>query len=215
MALSLKIALFTSDACDALYLADDTNLYNASSNPTGYNAPNLAIVDIDLVVITVTILGTTLVYELTVSNGTITAATATLGSGTPVNILADLSSTVWPFPDATPFDLTPTTYSTDFPAFEDGVWQVEYNVQYTGGSQSFTTEELYLNKCATCCCISKAMTSINIHDKGKLVEWLYPNALLTVAGYAADNGNVSQANSFLTKASDICTGASDCGCGGC
>lgn len=212
MALSLKIALFTNDACDALYLADDTGVYT-STNTTGYNAPNLTIASVDLVVITVTILGTTLVYELTVSNGAITSATATLGSGTPLNILSDLSSTVWPFPDAIPFNLTPTAYSTDFPAFEDGVWQVDYNVQYTGGAQSFTVQELYLNKCATCCCLSKASTSINIHDVDKLVASLYPNALLTVAGYAADNGNVSQANSFLTKASDICTGADSCNCG--
>ena len=212
MALDLKIELFTDDECENLYLSDSTGLYS-SDNTGGYNSPNLAIANVDLVVITVTILGTTLVYELTVSSGTITAATATLGSGTPVNILSLLESTTWPFPDATPFNLTPTVYSANFPAFEDGVWDVEYNVQYTGGPESYTTDDLYLNKCATCCCISDAMTSINIHNKEELVGWLYPNALLTVAQYATDNGNVSQANSFLTKASDICSGASDCGCG--
>ena len=210
MALDLKIILYPDDTCSNLYLEDVTGLYNATSNTGGYNTPNMAVNSVTAVTITLTRNTVPVVYNFTVVNGVITAATATLSSGTPVNILADMTSTAWPFAYPDNFNLTPSAWSDTFPTFEDGVLEAEYVVD---GSSTYTTTDNYLNSCSVCCCIAQKAVTININDTDSLVANLIPQAYLSVAGYANEAGLVDKASKFLTKATDICDESEDCGCG--
>lgn len=209
MALDLKFTLYTDDACENLYLIDTTGTYS-TANTGGYNSPNLAINDIDVVTATLTVLGTDIVFEFTVANGVITAATATMGT-TIVNILSALTATSWPFDYNNPLNLTPSFYSASLPTLEDGDYQVEYEVEDSDEEITFTADDTILIECATCCCISKKMAGVNINDKANLVANLVPLAYLEVARYADDAGDVTKANNYIIKAAAACN--DDCGCG--
>jgi hypothetical protein len=216
MALDLKIILYTDDTCDNLYLEDTTGLYS-TDNSGGYNSPNMAVASVTSVVIVLTVVGVGITYEFTVSSGTITAATVTMDGGSAINILSAMTSTVWPFTDSNPFNLTPSSWDSTLPALEDQVYPVTYTV--TGETADnppepviYETTSSYLLTCATCCCVSEQMLSVNINDKAKLVENLIPTAYLAVAGYANEAGNVDKANSYIAKAAAICGNSSNCGC---
>lgn len=215
MALELKIALYTNDECDELLLEDETDLYS-SDNTGGYGSPNPAVNDVTGVTITLTYskLGVDLVFALTLVNGVITAATMTFDSATPINILSLLTSTTWPFTSANPFSLTTTDYSDTLPALADMVYEVEYVIEgSTGGTPfEYTTTDTELVSCETCCCISKKGVKIDINDTDNLVKNLIPSAMLKVAKYANANGNTDQANTFQTRAMDICENGCGCGC---
>lgn len=216
MALDLTIEVYTNDECDELFVEDVTGLYS-TSNLGGYGAANNVLIN-DVTDVTITLayttLSTNLVFALTVVNGTITVATMTLGSATPVNILSLLTSTVWPPTSANPFSLTQSTYSATLPTFDDGVYTVTYRIAGAHSAVPFdySTTENELVSCAVCCCISEKSLNIDINDTDALVANLIPSAYLAAAEYATDNGSVTSANSLLAKAAAVCADT-DCGCG--
>lgn len=217
MAFELKISLSKNEACDTIYATDTTGLYDASNNPTGYGYPTTGpdVNDITDVRVRFVILGVPLTYDYTVVNGTITAATATLNSGTPINILADLASTVWPFTSANPMNVTPSFYDTTLPTLQDMVWPVTYIITGTHGITPFSiqaTDSLIVD-CETQCCIRKKLVTVDINDIAKLCESLIPTAYLEVARYSNEDGDTASADDFITKAASLCDGSSNCNCG--
>ena len=159
-------------------------------------------------------------YVFTIALGVITAATLSLSGGTPASILAELDSTAWPFvEDVNEFDLW-ADYGITLPDFEDGVYEVTYEI--TGESDStgelldfdYTTSESFVVDCEIACCISKMYAALDpdcsCSDKGQVsADKAY--AFLKSAIYSAEYGSNDEAVEALAAAQKIC----DCGCTGC
>lgn len=209
MALELLQIVYTDDAGENLYMQDATGSYSAS-NPGGYGAPNATSASMTSSSIVVNINGVAVTYSFTLASNVVTAATVTLGSGTPIDILADLDSTVWPFVDANPFNITPSYWDDSLPTLED----VNYNVRYTvsNGTPVSTTDN-YMYTFNTACCISQSLTQANMNDREGLVNKLIPFAYMLVAQYNSAAGSITAANAAINKAYSLCNNDSVSGCG--
>lgn len=160
--------------------------------------------------------GTYFTYTFTISSNTITACTASLDGGTEVNILSQLSSTVFPFMvDVNEFDLWKTFTNFTQPDFDDAVYQIEYTItRTTATAYSYTTSKATLKSCDTCCCITKMFTALDVDcscSDAAMAKAVQADTWLKVAIGAANMGDVTKAVAALTKASDICN-CSGCGC---
>lgn len=198
MPLDETISLYTDAACENLML-EDTTVYGSP--------PSSDVTDV-LIIVTYTLLGTTVAYALTVVNNVITAASMTLGSAAPVNILANLSSTVFPATSANPFNLTDTDYHATMPQFQDQVYNVSYKVTGSGGLDE-TVTGTKLTTCTTSCCISDKLRKADINNTDNLVDNLTPTAYLDLAE-AFKSTNSTKANAYVQRAYSICSG--DCNC---
>lgn len=214
---NVTIELTVNTGCSGLSLTDVTGLYDDPDNTGGYGLPSGPGVN-DVVTVTVILsynsLSNDVTYVFTVSSGTITAATLAISSGTPVSILTELPSTVWPFTD--PFDLT-DGYGITLPDFEDDVYSVSYTIEGTVSAVAFEFEAVanILVECQTRCCIDKKWLNLdpdccceNLCDtKAFLGE-----ALLKKATYSAQYGDLNGAVLALNKAKALCN-TLDCRCG--
>lgn len=216
MPLSLEIQTYTEKSCDNLFLEDMTGLYVAGTNPGGYGAPNPTINDITKVnvVVNYTALEASTEFIFDVALGVITDANFILDGGVPINIYSLMDSYDWPFTSTNPLNLTTDLWTSTIPLFEDMVYTVDYSVTYTPGVSPVvvTTQNLLLVDCKTCCCVSKKTLSIDMNDTDTMVALLIPTAYLQAAQFAADNGLVDTANTFIAKAKKLCD-QSKCGCG--
>ncbi len=206
---TLTISVTQNEACSTLTLADTTADYGGGTVTT-------ASVQQVVVVVNNKSTGTTFTYTFTVSSGTITAATATLDSGTPVNILSQLSSTAWPFiVDVNELDLWKTYTNFTQPTFADAVLQIEYTItRTTATAYSYTTSVAKMVTCDICCCISKMYAALAVDcscdDKARQ-NADDADTSLQIALAASDMGDVTKAVAGLLKAQNLCS-CSGCNC---
>ena len=203
---TLTIATKTNQACT------DMTMYDTTANYGGGTVTINSVTQV-IVVVNNKSTGTQFTYTFTVLNGVITAATATLDTGIPVNILSQLSSTVWPFIiNVNELDLWKTYTNFTQPAFDDAVLQIEYTI--SGDGYSYTTSVAEMVTCKICCCVSKMWANIDpscdcsdaaMNNASQADTWLQ------VALAAADMGDVTKSVNALAKAQALC----DCGCSGC
>lgn len=213
----LDITLTIQDDCAGLTLTDATGDYDVSTNPFGYGLPggptvnNVTLVEIAL---SYGALDTTLEYSFTVLNGTITAATISLGGATPVSILSALESTDWPFSDG--FDLT-ADYGLTIPDFEDDIYSVTYTISGTAAGPEVFDFSSVVKKSVSCqteCCIQKKFIALDPKcgcEPDAVLTALWGQALLNQATFSAQYGYTDKAIEALNKAKDLCD--SDCNCG--
>lgn len=210
MALDLQINLYLDSTKTNLYLEDTTGTYNASTNPGGYGTPNPTSASITDAKIRVSLGGSQVDFLFTISSNVITAATVGFVGSTAFNILADLSSTAWPFiSGVNAININPAYYESTLLDIQDGAW----NVRYWISSETYTTDENFLIDTETNCCVSKQLLAVNINNKQALVDNLVPLAFLTTAQYAIDAGLLTKAQEYQEKAAAICETQSGCGCG--
>lgn len=139
MALQLNYCVPQDCDCKSVSFSDTTGVYNASTNPTGYGAPNILTTDVISSTITFFSPNETqgIVFAFTILNNVITGATRTDVYGNTVNVLADLPSTVFPFLDFI-FD-SPLLYGIDAQAdLLDGSWKVTYEIQTASQTYSYS-----------------------------------------------------------------------------
>jgi hypothetical protein len=193
MALTVKSCVILSDDCTSIYFFDKTGIYNASTNPTGYGAPNPAIGDFASATLSVTIAGAT----------------------TPivVNVFADLPSNNV---DAA-YELTAA--ACGLTVFPDGLTRVTYTI-VTKIDVTYTTTQLFLVDCDIECCIEKKKLEIakdpdscgcGCGDK-KILNMLYLEALLEAAQAATCCGDVKSVNDIVSILKTKCssTNCSNC-----
>lgn len=206
---TLAITLTQSDDCTTITLADTTADYGGGTVTTA---------SVQSVVINVVNESTEayFTYTFTVSSNVISAATVSLNGGTATSILAEMSSTAWPFiTDVNEFDLW-GDYDVTLPDFEDGVYQVDYTITRTTATAfTYTTSEMTIRDCDVCCCLAEKYTALEpdcdcADEKQKFADKI--NAFLVSANYAAQKGMTTKAVENLQYAIDLC----DCeNCGGC
>lgn len=199
---------------DDISIYDATGTYNAVTNPGGYGlSGGPAVNDVTGVVITVTpnFLATTLVYTLTILNGVITAATLSIGGFAATNILAALTSTVWPFSSTVPFLLFKEYVDTP-PVLIDDVVKVDYRITGTSGVDpfDFTTTSFQARTTDAECCVKEkfqALHPIQL-DGDDYDNAVYLKGLLYKIEYAGRYGDLAGALDAFTELKRDC----DCGC---
>lgn len=209
---SIELAINTG--CTELSMEDTTGNYPVA--PNGYGLPGgPEINDVTEVSITATysLLSITLEYVFTVLNGTITAATLSIDSATPVDIFSALASTVWPF-TTVPFVLT-DDYGPEMPEFTDDIVSVTYEVSGEVAAEAFSvsTSARISIDCNTTCCRDKKFINLDPNcgcNPDALINALYIDALLKQATFSAQYNYTDRAVAALQKATELCDG--DCGC---
>lgn len=216
--IDLKIYLSLSDDCTKLWLEDTTGQYS-STNLNGYGVPGGATsnsVDTVTVTLNYTQLSSSSIFIFTVASGVITAATLSFAGSSPISILSELDSTVWPFGPSNNLDLV-KDYGVSIPNFDDMVYSVEYEVEgtYTGQDFDYTTEDDILVSCATCCCISKALITddMSLVNPTELSMPMIASGYLMTSEAATEDGLIDKANTYLIRAKAICDGLAACSCG--
>lgn len=218
---NITVDLVKNTSCTAIALADVTGIYGVDGNVDGYgisNGPSINDVSSVTVILTYNSLSTFITFVFTIVNGVITACTLTIQNGTPVNIFAQLTSTVWPFTTETPFNFY-GDYGVDIPPFTDEIFSVSYTVAGDIGMENFEFVAIK-NKEITCssqCCTDKKFTDMDwlcdcAGDKIRLA--MYGQALINQVIGATKQGDLTTALSALAKVKTLCSETSGgCGCG--
>lgn len=216
----LACTITVSDDGTELNFIDTTGTYSAT-NTDGYGLPGgIASSNVTsfTLVQTWASLEQSITYTFTVGNNTISAATLTDLSGTAYNIFSQLTSTVFPFVAANPFNLVTewTNSGIEVPAFDDGVYQLDYTITGTLSAEifSYTTSGYTLRISDVCCCLNKMAIEIDpdcLCSSDKLMGYLRADAYLSIASNAASVGQTDNAVTLVNKAQEICDNE-DCNC---
>lgn len=212
---NVSINLTINSGCSGLFVTDITGIYNSITNTGGYGLPGGPTVN-DVTGLKIIFIynsqSNSITYNFTLTSGIISAASLTIASGTPADILSQLPSITWPF--ITRFDLT-GDYGIIIPTFEDDIYSVQYTI--TGTSPDDFSFEAIRNitiDCQTQCCVDKKWIAIDFNctcDSNALQLAFYGQALLNQSKNAAFYGDLDNAVLALTKAKALCT-TQDCGC---
>jgi len=186
MALVLDFSVCQSSDCTEFTFSDNTGAYNATTNPYGWGAPNVALADVQ----------TPVTLDITTPGGS--------------TFQIDLILTTPAFPvDQPPNELVVDMSSLGGTAgdpFPDGIYTFVYSVSTIFGDYSQTITVAFY--CQVQCCVYSMFNDLNPHcdccddDRNTLI-----NAYLMFKGliYAANCGNVSEFNSVLAQLQKICT----------
>ena len=222
---NLTIVLSKNDACTEFNLTDTTGQYDGVTNFTGYGLPggpacpsDGSSTDIQTleVILTYNSAGTSITYSFELTDSIeITAATLAIEAGTPVDILDQLPSTVWPF--VLPFNLV-GDYGVIIPTFQDDIYSVSYTIsgEVSAEAFEFTTIENKEIVCATECCKNKKFVEIDWNcdcatDKSKEANLL--QTYLYQIPAAISLGDLSSAVTALNQAKWLCDSSiGGCGC---
>lgn len=212
---TVKITVTEENDGLSFKLYDSTFTYHATYNTGGYNTPNIASSAVTQVLIKVypPDYTTPYIYTFTILTNVVTAITVTSPAGVATVIATSrLTSTIWPFLQAHPFEALNTDlgFSED-DELTDGHWIIEYIISGpndgTGVAFSVTASEDKLFNHQTCCCITKLFINLDpdcdcLEDKIKLAT--QAQAFLFDSGVSAEADLIAEAVTSLNKAKDIC-----------
>ena len=193
MALELKLNVCFADNCSVLNIKDATGAYDVSTNPTGWGAPNLALVDVTQALLTITPPNATISTSFDV--------TTTVQSATIVGGLFNLNN------------LTSSNFTSG--SLVDGMYIITYNV--VGGGETYTTSINVFSTCKADCCIEKMKAKFCEYMCGCDWEIYWANykkaeALLYAAKSAFACAKYDQAKDLLDQVNKICS-MQNCCCG--
>lgn len=218
------LTIAEKSGCTGLTFLDSTGIYDAVTNPGGYNIPGgVQIENVTTVTLRVTMnaLGTVyfeFVFTLTAdttTSSTITAATLSLNGATAVNILTSLPELVWPMQE--PFDLFGEYGDVVLPTFGDDVYKIEYTVEGTVPEAFDMTAEKYVPViCAYACCVKQKIADLDVNCDcyGKeYLDAMYGQSLIYTFNYKAEKGQLTEALLALEKLRLFCgSDVGGCGC---
>jgi hypothetical protein len=208
MALGLRYTFCEQCDCKVVLFNDSTGVYNVSTNPTGYGAPNIASTAITSAIISVTPpdYDDPIILTFTVSSGTITAATRTDIFGTVTNIISLLNTTVFPFVDLE-IDSILLFGDSEQSLLTDGSWTVVYTVS-DGVNVNQWNAFNYLICGSTKCRDEKAIGFINktVSKADAMNVFLNYDALLV----AVSMGDPTAVNSQVSALQSLCNPCNNC-----
>lgn len=206
---TLTIDTEINEACTTMTMWDTTADYGGGTVTT-------AGIESSTIVVRNKTTGTYFTYTFTIGTNVISAATLSLDGGTGTDILAELSSTAFPFIlNVNEFDLW-ADYGVTLPDFDDAVYQIEYTItRTTATAYSYTTSKMNVRDCDLCECIAGKLIDIDpscdCSDKNiPFVQRI--QALNQSAIFAAEKGMTTKAVNALNKAIELCNCSScnDC-----
>ena len=187
MALVLDFTICENSTCDGFTFKDITGIYNVTTNPTGWGAPNDTLADVT----------TPVTLDITLPNGTTTYS-------------IDLTTTSPTFPvNQAPDELEVDMSSMGGSAGDkipDGIYTFVYTVTTTNATYTQTVTAAFY--CQVNCCVLSMFKDLNVdcdccdEDRNNLMS-----AYLLLQGlkYAANCGNISEFNSILAALQKKCT----------
>ena len=203
------------DGCKQWFFIDETGQYSLA-NLTGYGGPNAA--DTAMISATLVVIpyGFTVgwTFNFTLVTNEITACTVTNPAGTVTDILADLTSVIFPFIDTEPFVIISDYLDMGEDAeLTSNVYNFEFTV--TDGTDSYTSSTDEVIVCQTCCCARNLAADLQATDcecqDGKLDTAGNTQMFLDSAIWAMENGDVDKSYANLMYAQKLCAG----GCKSC
>lgn len=216
MALELQATSPTQTGCLGLTFTDTTGIYNVTTNPGGYGAPNIDSTDITDATISIYTPNSTVPYIITfvITTGNIDSAIITNPDGTTNNVTTNIVTTQGlTFPFSTVLGSGSLAIDetwiggTEDEALTDGIYTIVYEV--SDGSNEYNTTVYTLSKCNATCCITKAYANLDSDcgcDDSGLKVAQRANAFLNAAISAADLGMMEAAQTDIEKALEICQG---------
>lgn len=185
--------------------------YNATTNPGGFGAPNVASTAITSATLEVKPYGYTTgwLFTFTIVSGSVTACTVTSPDGTVTNIFADLEYTSFPFSEAEPFVINNEWFGGEADSeLTSSAYYFELNI--SDGTDTYTSSSDELIVCSICCCVRNSAADLDARDCGcgdsKIEKAARARIFLDAAIYAMENGEVDQSYANLMKAKDYCEG---------
>jgi len=203
------LLVIENEGCLSWNLIDDTGVYNDPDNLEGYGAPNLASSAVTSATFLVLPFGYTtgFLFTFTIVTNVITAATVTMSDGTVVDILASLTSTVFPFTKEDPFVIIGEWlgYGVDS-TIKSSAYYFEYNV--SDGTTVYTDSQDQLIVCETCCCVTNMEADLDARDceckDASIEKAARAQIWLDSAIWAMEDGDVDKSQANLTLAQDLC-----------
>lgn len=183
MALQLNFEICQSSTCDTLTFVETTGAYNATSNPTGWGAPND-----------------------TIASATSADLTITLASGNSYTIDL-LATTHFPTDDTTfEYELTNSDFGyTDGAKIDDQIITFTYTVVANGTTYTQNYKQAFY--CQVQCCVLSMFADIDVEcdcSKDKIDNALKAYALLKGLIYSGNCGNTTYFNNILAQLQKLC-----------
>lgn len=216
---NLTIDLTVNDSCSSLLLADLTGVVGVNGNLDGYGSDSVLVNDVTSLVVILTFnkLASNITYTFTLLNGAITACTLTIASGTPADIFAQLTSTVWPFASTLPFNLF-GDYGVTLPTFADDIYSASYDITGEHSAEAFTFTAID-NEPVVCnnqYCIDQKFTELDWSCEcaaKNSKEALLGQAMINSVVSATRLGNLTAALNSLRNVTTLCENTTaGCGC---
>lgn len=148
---------------------------------------------------------TPILFNFTVVNGVITACTLIDLNLVVHNIYSKLVSLVFPLVNLN----IALDYAVKIPTVVDGLYKWDYTISGLSGGTSFsyTTSDGFISTCTVECCTSKNYLDLDMgcscSDKA-ILDIIKQEIFLNGSNYAMNVGMDDKANSFITKAKEIC-----------
>lgn len=216
MALTLKISACQPNDCSKLQFWDSTGVYDVSTNPGGYGAPNITTALVTSATINVypPTYTVPIIFSFLMTAGTITSITRTDGNGVSTSVLSSFSN-VFPFDVNNKITFTSALLGlgTDV-NLESGDWYIQYIVNTA--SLSYNTSADFWLFCTAECCVEKMKLKITpgncgCEDDSWGNKYRQAKTYLEAAQYAATWGLKDQAQLSLDEANKICgSNCKDC-----
>ena len=171
MAVEIKISV--PSVKDKFKFSDVTGVYNVTTNPTGYGAPNIAVSDFN---------GCTIV--VTFPDGVTTVSLnpfPTMPSSDPTDV----------------FEITAEDLGVD--SLVPGVYTFDYNLTSSLSEDGYTVSKKILYYWPVQCCISKKVKSMSFitSSKEEVCEVAYSERQLKAAIAAYCSGNIVEAQNII------------------
>lgn len=193
--LVLDFSICQSSDCTEFIFSELTGTYNATTNSTGWGAPNATLASVT----------TPVNLVVTLPDGT-TSYTINLLSTTPAFPVDTLTS------NEVTFDMS-NIGGTAGDSIPDGVYTFVYTVTTSGGTYTQTATVAFY--CQVSCCVYTMFKDLDIEcdccddDRKRITD-----AYLMLKGliYSANCGNISQFNSILEELQRLCTNTNCSNC---
>jgi len=208
MALDLKYCFAEQCDCKEVLFNDNTGVYSATANLTGYGAPNVESSAITQATMELTPMGyeSSILFTFTIASNVITAATRTDEFAVVTDVLSLLNSTVFPFLDLT-FDSILMFGDTEQSVLLDGSWNMVYTVTDGTDIYSVTAFNYFIEKATQC----KRDTAIGFASKtvsetNAIKIFLNYDILLNSVGLKDPTAVDSQSTAMV----DLCNKCNNC-----
>ena len=183
MPAEVKFSICQENTCDGVNFSENTGIYNVTTNPTGWGAPNEATTD-----------ATAATLLITGPDGTVYSN---------IDLFA-LSS--FPKSDDTSYLIEASTLSPALTTFADGLWEMTYSV--TTGSTTYTETMTFFFYCHVTKCVNNLIAALDINDctcdEDGVNKALQAKAYADSLNYAVGCGNLAGANEILTSLNKLC-----------
>lgn len=214
MAFELKQCLVEAQNATELSFYDNSGVYNAVSNPTGYGSPNVESTAITNAELSFQFddINNPIVVSFEISSGTVTSATVTNQLGVTSEMdLTEYNISAFPFPQNSPIVFPAAFFDGNATIIPDQYVQVTYVI--SDGTTEYTSIETFLLNQIACCCLQKAWYKYAIGECQKQQPMEIQNALNGLNAATAIADYVTGRKS-LKRLTNLCC-ACGCGCGGC